>query len=206
MSFASSRRRAVVACLTAIVVIAASGAPAFADDAAPVGCPPLPTVQPFSPWLDVADYFLAPGGDVEAAEAGWDLTGGAAAVERSDGSAVGGAGDHLALNMPAGSSATTARFCVGLEHRSMRFFVRGPASGVVHVDAVYAKHTDKEKNVRLASVAAGESWAPSPVVPMIVNELAAASGNALQVSLRFSARGAGSWQIDDVYVDPFKDW
>ncbi len=58
--------------------------------------------------------------------------------------------------------------------------------------------------MRLASVAAGESWAPSAIIAMRVNEIAPDHDNALPVSLRFTARGEGSWQIDDVYVDPYR--
>lgn len=204
MPFTSSRCRAVVSCVAAVAASAACSGPAFADEGATAGCPAVPTMQAFSPWQDFADYFLAPDGGFEADGAGWDLTGGAAAVEGNETYAVGGADDHRSLSLPAHSSATMARMCIGIEHRTMRFFVRGTGSGVVRVDAVYAKGTDREKSVRLASVAAGESWAPSPVVPLIVNELAPDTGNALEVSLRFTARGDGSWQIDDVYVDPYR--
>lgn len=207
MPFASSFcRAAVVACLAAIAASAAFSGPAIAqaDSTADAGCPAIPTVQPFGPWQDFADYFLAPDGDFEQGAASWDLSGGAAAVEGNETYAVGGAGDLRSLSLPAGSSATTAPVCIGIEHRSMRFFVRGSGEGVVHVDAVYARRTDAEKSVRLASISAGESWAPSPIVSMRVNEIAPEYANALAVSLRFTARGTGSWQIDDVYVDPFR--
>jgi hypothetical protein len=42
------------------------------------------------------------------------------------------------------------------------------------------------------------------VLPTIVNELAPAHGNAINVAFRFTPRGAAGWTIDDVYVDPFK--
>ena len=207
MSFASSRCRAVLACLAATAASAAFSGPAFADgseDAAAAGCPAVGAVQPFGPWQDFADYFLAPDGGFEAGAEDWDLSGGAAAVEGNETYAVGGPDDHRSLSLPAGGSATSASICIGLDHRSMRFFARGSGEGVVHVDAVYAKRSDKEKSVRLATVSAGESWAPSPIVPMRVNEIAPDHDDALPVSLRFTARGEGSWQIDDVYVDPYR--
>jgi hypothetical protein len=39
---------------------------------------------------------------------------------------------------------------------------------------------------------------------MVVNELAPAHGNAIQVAFRFTPRGNASWSVDDVYVDPFR--
>ena len=205
MSFVAFPRPAVCACAAAIAATAGfSGSAIAGDDSSTAGCPAVPTVQPFAPWQDLGDYFLAPGGDMEDGAAGWDLIGGATAVAGNESFNVAGADHGTALSLPADSSATSAAFCIGVEHRSMRFFLRGPKTGVVHVDAVYDKRTTQEKSVRLASVAAGDSWTPSPVVDMVVNELAADYANALPVSLRFSARGTGTWQIDDVFVDPYR--
>lgn len=39
---------------------------------------------------------------------------------------------------------------------------------------------------------------------MKVNERAPEFGNALQVSLRVTPRGASGWLVDDVYVDPYR--
>ncbi|MGH2900604.1 MAG: hypothetical protein ACRDMZ_18160 [Solirubrobacteraceae bacterium] len=192
-------------CAAAVAATAALSGSALADDAAPAaGCPVVPTVQPFAPWQDLADYFLAPGGDIEDGASSWDLSGGAAAVEGNEPFRVSGAADHTALRLPAGADATTARFCVGVEHRTMRFFARGSGSGTLKVSAVYAKRADKDKRVHLGTFQAGGEWTPSPVVPMLVNELAPAADDALSVSLSFSARGSGSWDIDDVFVDPYR--
>ncbi len=48
-----------------------------------------------------------------------------------------------------------------------------------------------------------DTWAPSEILPMRVNELAE-DGAGLSVSLRFTAKGKSTWTIDDVYVDPYK--
>lgn len=205
MSFVAFRRRAVCACAAAIAATAGfSGSAIAGDESSTAGCPAVPTVQPFAPWQDLGDYFLAPGGDMEGGAVSWDLSGGTTAVAGNESFNVAGADHSTALSLPADGSATTPAFCVGAEHRTMRFFLRGPSTGVVHVDAVYAKRTTQEKSVRLASVAAGATWAPSPIVEMVVNEIAPAYGNALPVSLRFTARGTGTWQIDDVFVDPYR--
>lgn len=204
MPFASSPCRAVCACLAAIAASAVLSAPAIADEGSATGCPIVPTVQAFGPWQDFADYFLAPDGGFEDGASSWDLGGGAAPVEGNESFSVAGADDRMSLDLPAGSSATSTRICVGVEHRSMRFFVRGSGEGELRVDAVYAKRTDKEKSVRIASISAGESWAPSPIVALRVNEIAPDYANALPVSLRFTPHGEGSWQIDDVYVDPYR--
>ena len=58
--------------------------------------------------------------------------------------------------------------------------------------------------MRLATVSGSGTWAPSDVVPMVVNDVAAEQDGTLDVRLRFTPRGAGSWTIDDVFVDPLR--
>lgn len=202
MPFDAIRRHAMPACAAALAAAALLTVPAAAnaEDAAPAGCPDVRTTQAFAAWGDLADYFMAPGGDIEDAAATWSLGGGAAAVA---GNEPFGAGSRSLL-LPAGGSATTASMCVGVEHRSMRFFARGSSSGVLRVEALYDKRTSKEKAVQVATVATSSDWAPTDVLPMVVNEHAGDYGNALPVALRFTAVGTGSWQIDDVQVDPYR--
>ena len=206
MTFAAVRRRAMPACAAALAAAALVAAPAAAndDEAAAAGCPSIPTTQAFAPWGDVADYFKAPGGDFESGAAAWDLTGGATAVDGSAPSAIGGADDQRSLALPAGSSATSPTMCIGIEHRTMRFFARGATSGAILVEAIYEKRTAKEKSVRVATVSVSDDWAPTKALPLIVNDIAASYDNALPVALRFTPVGTGTWQIDDVYVDPYR--
>jgi hypothetical protein len=191
-------RRATVACIAACgLVTAPANAATTPGDA---GCPVVPTTTPFAPWGDEAQYLLAPGGDVEEHGATWALTGGARAVEGSEPFGVGAAGDHVALGLPAGSSATTARMCIGVEHRTLRFFAAASRrSGSLKVEVLYAGRART-----VGTIGAATAWAPTDALPMVVNELAPAQGNAIQVALRFTPRGNASWSVDDVYVDPFR--
>lgn len=205
----ADRSRIVLSCAaTALAAAALSAAPAVAAPsatAAPaVGCPAVPTVQPFSPWQDTADYFLAPDGGLEAGGGAWGLQGGARTVEGNEPFRVGAPTDHRALELPAGSSATTAAICIGLEHRTMRFFATGARTSEVSVEALYSERDGRQRAVSLGSVRGTGAWAPTPALAMKVNEKAPAFGNALQVSLRFTPRGPGGVRIDDVYVDPFR--
>jgi len=162
----------------------------------------VPTVQPFAPWQDVADYILAPDGDFEAGASSWQLDG-ASIVEGNDTLPVGASSDHQTLSVPAGASATSAPMCIGVEHRTMRFLGSGAQSGTLLVEALYAKANGKQKSIALGAVRGTGAWAPSPVLPMRVND-EAGDDNAMSVSLRFSARGGAGWQVDDVYVDPYR--
>jgi hypothetical protein len=196
-------RTAVSAAAAALAATALAAGPAAADTGpSPGGCPDVPTVQPFAPWQDVADYFLAPDGDVEAGAGSWLLSGGASVVEGNEPYA-GAAGDHQSLRLPAGASATTAPMCIDEEHRTMRFFGRSTGASALRVEALYTKRNGNEKSVTLGNVRGDDAWAPSDVLAMRVNELAA-DDNAMSVSLRFSARGNSTWLVDDVYVDPYR--
>lgn len=199
------RSRTVLSCAAATVAAAAlSAAPASALSTPAPGCPAVAAVQPFTQWQDTADYFLAPGGNVEAGPAGWRLQGGARAVEGNEPFRVGGPADHRSLELPPGSSATTAPMCINAEDRTMRFFDIGPSVGALTVQALYREPNGTPRTVTLGSVRNGTTWAPSAVLPMRVNELAPQFGGKLQVSLRFTPSGQRPWRIDDVYVDPFR--
>lgn len=195
-------RSVVSAAAAALAATAFAAAPAAADAGpGPGGCPDVPTVQAFSPWQDFADYFLAPDGDFEGGAGSWQLEGGAAVVEGNE-PFVGATGDHRALRLPAGASATSAPMCIGEEHRTMRFFATSTGASALHVEALYTKRNGTSKSVTLGSVRGSGAWAPSAALAMRVNELAG-DDNALSVALRFTARGA-QWQVDDVYIDPYK--
>jgi hypothetical protein len=194
-----------VATVAATALLAAPATASTATPTAATGCRATPVTHPFAPWSDAADYFPAPDGGLEHGASGWTLLGGAAVTPGNEPWEVAGAGDHNALSLPPGSSATTAPFCIGLEHRTMRFFAVAARSSSLDVDALYSAADGGERSVRIASAGAGAgAWSPSDVVPMVVNELAAHRGNAMSVRLRFAPHGASAWTIDDVYIDPFR--
>src|SRR4051794_10546667 len=139
-----------------------------ATTGASAGCPGTPTTTPFAPWGDVAEYVPAPGGDLEERGSTWTLSGKAGAVEGNEPFRVGAPSDHLALGLGAGSSATTARMCIGVEHRTLRFFSKaGKRTGSLKVEVLFAGRART-----LGTIDAATTWAPTEVLPMIVNELA----------------------------------
>jgi hypothetical protein len=160
--------------------------------------------QPFAAWQDLNSYVPAPGGDLEQARSTWTLAGGAVTVEGNEPFRVGAATDHTSLSLPAGSSATTAQMCIGIEHRTMRFFAKsGTHSAALRVEVLMAD-TGGMRAVTLGTIKAGTSWAPTAELPTIVNKLAPLHGNAIQVAFRFTPLGSAGVTIDDVYVDPYR--
>ena len=55
----------------------------------------------------------------------------------------------------------------------------------------------------MGAVTAGGSWAASAPLPIVVNLLPLLPGSRTAVAFKFSASG-GSFQVDDVYVDPYR--
>jgi hypothetical protein len=170
----------------------------------PIFCPGT-TSTPFLRWLDPLQYTLAPGGDFEGRTA-WALTGGAKVVSGNEPFRVTRSTDTRSLSVPAGASALTPPVCVGLLDPTLRFFaVGGNSSSSLRVDVVY-KTILGTVTQRVASVGTAKAWGPTPPYLFLANITGLLSLNGLtsSVQFRFTATGSAGWQIDDVYVDPFK--
>jgi hypothetical protein len=186
--------------LALLVILAALAILALPGPAHASGCSEQPLERTFRPWLDPAWYAQAPDGGFEAAGSGWSLDRGAAVVDGNEPFRVGGSGDASSLALPPGASATSPPVCIGVEHPTLRFFARntGDPSSALTVSVVTS-----DVSLPVGVVTARSSWAPTPVVPVVVNLLSLLGDQ--QVSFRFApADGRGEWTIDDVYVDPYK--
>lgn len=163
--------------------------------------------QPFAPWGDDAAYVQVPGGTFESGAPGWTLTGGAEVVSGNESYKVSGPGSH-SLSLPAGSSATSPAQCTGIDHPSMRFFVRntGSSSSRLNVYATYPLLSGLPYTAYLGSVAGSGTWQPSSIVQigLLNNTLGSLTLAESTISFTFvPADSSGKWQIDDAYLDPF---
>jgi len=198
----------MVALAGALCALALAAQPSHAGVlvASAPSCDAPETSHPFLPWLDVASYVPAPGGGFEAGAKGWDLDG-AATVAGNESFHVGGAADDMSLRIPAGGDATSPTFCVGLEHPTVRFFAKrtgGTLLSTLRVDVQFEDALGVQHSLPTGLVLGGGNWAPSLPTLLVANLLPLLPGQHTPVRLRFVPQGAGAWQIDDVYVDPFK--
>jgi hypothetical protein len=160
----------------------------------------------FAPWHDNKSYVLTDNGGLEAGDAGWTLADGAAVVEGNETFAVGGAADHQSLSLPAGSSATTPANCVSRHDGIFRAFARTDSTDKkarLKVEVVYLDGQGK-KNSRVAGkLRAGDEWQPTKRLSVALGR---AKGHGkmtiAHVAFRFTPLGEGTWQLDDVYLDP----
>ena len=200
---------AVFAALVALAAVSAS--PAAAADGSLLGCGYQP-VHPFMRFLDPLPYTLLPGGDFESGAQGWELSGGARVVDGNEPFMVTSAGDSHSLLLPAGSSATSPTMCMGLVLPIVRFFSSGGAAlSYLRVEAVYTDASGRQRSLDLLPPALPtKSWSPGlPALQLLgtVNTLTL-NGLTSEIALRFTPRGtlfgSGTWQVDDIYVDPWK--
>lgn len=200
--------RLLAATVLGLAALLAATTPANASSAgSPCGSRDLS--QPFLPWLDPAHYFLMPGGDLEST-AGWTLFGGARLVEGNEPFHAHSARDTRSLLVPQGGSARTPSTCVDFDEPLMRFFVRNTGS-VLSTLAVEARVRTTVLGLTVTTTlplgvvpGTARTWQPSlPVLfELSANQLLGSS----TVDFRFTPLGlGGKWQVDDVYIDPFKD-
>jgi hypothetical protein len=195
-------RRVLALCVGLLGVLAAFGGTQSAVAAA--GCPGALTT-PFSGFGDTNQYMLAPGGSFEGSLSGWTLSGGSKITTGNESFQVTAKKDSHALTIPAGGSATTPPICLTVTSPLIRFFASGGnGSSPLNVEVLGSTFLGSYQ-LKLAQLAASPSWAPTPQVYLFSNLAAlASSSGTVNVQLRFSNPGTTSWQIDDVYIDPWK--
>jgi hypothetical protein len=162
--------------------------------------------SPFAPWNDDASYAQVKNGGLENGAAGWTLSGGAKVVSGNEPWNVAGDGDGASLRLPAGSSAISPPMCVGIEHPTVRFFAR-KNSGLLSTLVVTARvhlSLGGTIDVPFGVLLAGGQWKPSPAFLYLGNLLPLLPGQHTDVSFRFTPLLGGDWQVDDVYVDPYR--
>jgi hypothetical protein len=160
--------------------------------------------QPFLRWADAASYVLAPEGTLESTSA-WRLAG-ATPVEGNEAYWVHAAGEHRSLAFSDGGSATTGATCVGIAHPTLRLFARNRGSllSVLGVEVLFEDSLGLQHALPIGAIVAGERWNPTLPLPVLASLLPLLPGERTPVRFRFTAGFGGDWQIDDVYVDPYR--
>jgi hypothetical protein len=168
-------------------------------------CPDETFEQPFTPWLDGFHYVLAPGGTFEGPAEGWTRDG-ARTVAGNESYYVHDAGETTSLAIPLGGSATSPVACVGLSHPTLRFFARNSGSplSVLAVEVLFEDSLGQLVPLPIGVVPSTARWRPTLPMPIVANLLPLLPGERTPVAFRFRPLLGGSWQIDDVYIDPYR--
>jgi len=202
------RRAALAAVAASIAAMAfASTASAGILTASAKDCGNESLSQPFSGFGDKHQYKVVSGGSLEGALTDWTLSGGAKVVAGNEPWKVGGSSHGKSLNLPAGSNAITAPTCVGLAEPTLRFFAK-KNSGLLGIStlavSVYVKTSlGLVVPVPVGVVLGNGQWQATPQMLIVANLLPLLPGDRTPVAFQFTPV-LGSWQIDDVYVDPLR--
>jgi hypothetical protein len=187
-----------VAALTCAAIFVSSGAAVAAQ------CPAQSGKQKFSKWGDSSSYFLVPGGSFEGtpAQVGWTLAG-STLTAGNEPFYVESTTDDQSLVVSGGGSATSPAFCVDNTMPSLRFFVRqtAPGSDLKVQGVVQTPRGPWPFTVGAVSDGSASTWR-SAQITVPTNRIP--NGFSVSASVRFVVPASGSWQIDDVYVDPYR--
>ena len=181
-------------------LVALLATPAHAKDLAAGTCTPTGKLtQAFSAFGDNGLYTPVQNAGAESGAAGWTLTGGAGVVSANEPWFISGnRADSHALSLAQGAVATSTPLCIDETFTHFRAFVRG--SGTVRVEIVFPDANGTMTSRQAGDVKPGRTWAPTGQLPIAV--IKKAGTTTVPVSFRFTAL-QGSFQIDDVYVDPW---
>ena len=162
----------------------------------------------FAPWGDYRNYLLVPGGAFESGTPTWALSGGAKVMTGNEPFYVHSKLDKNSLYLPNGSSALSPTVCFGLGDWHARFFVRnvGSTSGKLRVDVTVKSLLGVLSILDGGTVSGTGVWAPSPDIGLTLTNVCSLLG-VKAVSFRFRPVGTGAaFQVDDVYLDPWKSF
>ncbi len=155
----------------------------------------------FQRWGDNSNYMLTPGGSFEDGTPSWKLSGGAKVISGNDPYFIHSKSDRKSLYMPAGSSASTPTMCFAAGDWHLRFV--GTGSGQLRVTVTVNSLLGLVSILDGGTVSGNGTWQPSPKVGLLLTNV----GGLLTtqaISIRLTAT-SGASQVDDVYLDPFKD-
>lgn len=163
--------------------------------------------QVFAPWGDSSYYASLLNGGFEGGSGGWLMSGGARVVSGNEPFFVGDADDSHSLLLPEGASATSATVCFAPGDWHLRLFARnvGSRTGSLHVQVVVPSLLGGLLSVLDGGTISGDGvWAPSPRLELLLSNVGGLVGTKA-VAFRFTATGRdAAYQIDDVYLDPWK--
>jgi len=162
---------------------------------------------PFASWGDSDSYFLMAGGGFESGAGRWTLAG-ATVVDDNESYFVNQPDDTHSLSIPDGAQATSPAICVDMGENTVRFFVKSSAGAgsMLHIDAYVENPLTGlvlSAGVDIDGADAADTW--SPTDPILIPNLLGGLLGTQRLTLVFTPTGApATWNIDDVYVDPFK--
>jgi hypothetical protein len=185
-----------------LLVLLAAAAAAFV--AAPAGNAALVcngSLQPFAQFGDNNDYFAFSNNGFESGATGWRVSNAAVGAGNEPWSVSGGGSSSLTIG--PGGSAASPKVCAALNAPGWRMFAHSNgANAPLQARVVFyglLGNVTGILNFTSFSPSDYGSWEPSASVPSILSLPLLTVSAQLQLT---SAATSGTWQVDDVFVDP----
>jgi hypothetical protein len=162
--------------------------------------------QVFSRFGDSSYYARMMNGGFENGNAAWLLSGGARVVPGNEPYYLSSnASDGNSLLLPAGSTAYSGTVCFALGDWHLRLMMkRLSPTGGLRVQVIVPSVLGVLTVLDGGTVSGTTTWAPSPRLELLLSNVVSLLGTRA-VAFRFTPVGVGaSYQIDDVYLDPWK--
>lgn len=186
--------------LAAVTLAAFAATPSVAS-----ACGSQSLTQSFLKLSDTGLYMPVRNAGFESGTKDWKLKG-ATVVTGNEPWKIGGTTHTKSLRLATNGTALARQTCVTLDHTHSRFFARALSkTATLKVEIIWDDEGDDFVATALTLKGADYgAWKASPISPMaaIVSSLYNGEEDE-EVALRFTAIG-GSWDIDDVYVDPYR--
>ena len=159
--------------------------------------------QPFAQFGDSNSYYAPPNNGLESGTTGWTLGWGASVAAGNEPWYVGGYGSH-SLVLGPGASAYSPATCISLLDPHVRAFARSNgADDPLRVQVLFYGLTGNllgVLNVADQQPDAFSTWQPTGDVPSVLAIPIATTS----FRVRFTSLAArGTWQVDDLFVDPW---
>lgn len=185
-----------------LVLVAAAAAAIVAVPGGKAALACSGSLQPFAQFGDYNDYFAFSNNGFESGTTGWKLSN-AFVGAGNEPWAVNGGGDS-SLTIGPGGSAASPKVCTALNAPGWRMFAHSNnANGPLQAQIVFyglLGNITGILNVASFSPSGYGSWQPSADVPSILSLPLLTSSAQLRLT---STATSGTWQVDDVFVDPF---
>jgi hypothetical protein len=186
--------------ITAATVITSIGLVGWAGTASAGPCEPRSTAAAFAAWGDDNQYFLANGGDFERGGTPWSTWGAARSVLGQNPFGIAGPGSR-SLRLHGGSGAQSPAICVFDNEESLRFAYRAPFGGAT-MEVYVEVATDQGVAATTTHVtAANRRWDVTPIIEL--PNMRDTNGQQWITITLTPLDGRGTWQVDDVMIDPW---
>jgi hypothetical protein len=187
------------------ILLTLAAAAAVAVVAAPAGNAALAcsgTVQPFIQFGDQNSYFAFPDNGFESGTTGWKLSG-ASVVSGNEPWYVNGSGNS-SLTIGPGGSASTPKVCAALNAPHWRLFAHSNgANGSLTAQVIFyglLGNVTGILNFTSFNASGYTTWEPTSFIPSTLALPLLTYSAQLRLT---STATSGTWQVDDVYVDPW---